>query len=449
MLVPDGWGGRVLLTGLTLITVAALCSHMQISVTSMAGLLMFSFPLAAATGLLESASSVMGPAGLVAAGAIGYHVLVTPRVKRGALHQAEEERFRAKQDLIRARTYPGWVPNAWYKLCDSKDIKVGAVKEIHALGRVFAVFRAADGSSKISVMDAHCPHMGANMAVGGRVVGDCLQCPFHQWEISGMDGSVANIPYDDKIPSKAKGRVWPSREFLNMILVYFDAEGREPPYEPVPIPEVSSGLYVASGGWDSRDIRMHIMEFTDNSGDTQHFPFLHSQMTIPWTDIPLPYIKVHHVASWDVDPDQGHIAYFRNHAKLQFGGSDIPNSGADATIVFVGPAGVVYFKFVLESMPEYPIYLIQTHLPKGPMQLQTQFRWYRHPAMSKILCSYVVNNWISQWKNDIAVWENKVHLPGPVLAHRDGPIMKTRRWGRQFFSESSKSVGAGSKDLDW
>lgn len=218
MFFPDGWGGRALLTGLTLITVAALCSHMQISVASMAGLLLFSFPLAAASGLLEKASSVLGPAGLVAAGAIGYHMFVTPSVKRSAVGKAEEERFRAKQDMIRARTYPGWVPNAWYKLCDSKDLKDGEVKEIHALGRVFAVFRAADGSSTVSVMDAHCPHMGANMAVGGRVVGDCLQCPFHQWEISGKDGSVMKIPYDDKIPSKAKGRVWPSREYAIPLL---------------------------------------------------------------------------------------------------------------------------------------------------------------------------------------------------------------------------------------
>ena len=48
------------------------------------------------------------------------------------------------------------------------------------------------------MLDAYCPHMGANIAVGGHVIGDCLECPFHGWQFRGSDGKVTKIPYADK-----------------------------------------------------------------------------------------------------------------------------------------------------------------------------------------------------------------------------------------------------------
>jgi len=36
------------------------------------------------------------------------------------------------------------------------------------------------------------------MGVGGRVRGDCLECPFHLWSFRGEDGKCTAIPYSDK-----------------------------------------------------------------------------------------------------------------------------------------------------------------------------------------------------------------------------------------------------------
>lgn len=36
------------------------------------------------------------------------------------------------------------------------------------------------------------------MAEGGRVNGDCLECPFHGWSFRGEDGNCDNIPYTEK-----------------------------------------------------------------------------------------------------------------------------------------------------------------------------------------------------------------------------------------------------------
>lgn len=76
-------------------------------------------------------------------------------------------------------------------------------------GEQFAVFRGMDG--EVYVLDAYCPHLGANLAVGGHVVGNCIECPFHGWIFSGKDGSCVKIPYAKKgdrvaFPVWAKGK---------------------------------------------------------------------------------------------------------------------------------------------------------------------------------------------------------------------------------------------------
>jgi len=66
------------------------------------------------------------------------------------------------------------------------------------------------------------------------------------------------------------------------------------------------------------------------------------------------------------------------------------------------------------------------------------------------MVKYVIDNWISQWANDIMVWENKIHLPKPHLVKGDGPFFKLRSWYNQFYSESSaKVLRCGSKELEW
>jgi len=91
------------------------------------------------------------------------------------------------KEHIRKQTYAlVGIPKGWYKLAELKDISPGQIKEVIALEKVFAVYRSQDGS-KVSVMNGFCPHMGAEFAMGGRVVGNCIECPFHSIQF-GHDG---------------------------------------------------------------------------------------------------------------------------------------------------------------------------------------------------------------------------------------------------------------------
>ena len=58
-------------------------------------------------------------------------------------------------------------PNGWFGLIQSEELAVGASTAVNALGQNFAIFRDEEG--KVHILDAYCAHLGANLAVGGKV----------------------------------------------------------------------------------------------------------------------------------------------------------------------------------------------------------------------------------------------------------------------------------------
>lgn len=57
-------------------------------------------------------------------------------------------------------------------------------------------FRTGDGVAH--VVNAFCPHLEAHLEVMGRVVGDCIECPFHGWKFRGKDEACTHVPYASK-----------------------------------------------------------------------------------------------------------------------------------------------------------------------------------------------------------------------------------------------------------
>ena len=110
----------------------------------------------------------------------------------------------------RLASYPHRYVNGWFRVMGSSELVAGQVKYIVAngmytmratltivspssvvtvllmllLGRHLAVFRG-DTDNSVKCLEAHCIHLGANMAIGGKVINNCLQCPFHKWSFDG------------------------------------------------------------------------------------------------------------------------------------------------------------------------------------------------------------------------------------------------------------------------
>ena len=359
---------------------------------------------------------------------------------KAALYAADEDAVAlSRKNKKRLASYPPGFPEGWYPICFADELKAaGAIKYVECLGLELATYRGEDGKAR--TLDAHCTHLGANLAIGGKVVGNCIECPFHCWRFDGANGNCTEIPYCETIPSLANTRHWETVEHHGLICIFYspvDERRLQPPYQLELVPEIVSGAHVARGR-RTEFVHMHIQEFAENSVDFQHFDPLHGGMTFPFTDIGIPYIRIRHEARWEPDEKQHHIARFHDIATLLFCGKEIPHSSAKATITFIGPGGLVVFRFVTELGN---IDLFQTHTPIDRVFLRVSFSWFADKRIPSFLVAYVVGNWISQWRRDVMIWENKVYLKKPVLVKGDGPVMKLRRWFSQFYPES--------QGIDW
>src|SRR3546814_725795 len=77
------------------------------------------------------------------------------------------------------------------------------------------------------VMSAYCKHMGADLSVGGDIVGNDVRCPYHHWTY-GDGGKCTGIASGDPIPRESNLASFPTAEHLGLIWVFF---GETPLYD--------------------------------------------------------------------------------------------------------------------------------------------------------------------------------------------------------------------------
>jgi cholesterol 7-dehydrogenase len=340
----------------------------------------------------------------------------------------------------RKATYPQQYPTGWYRMCNSSDVKKGQSKQLCFFETDFVVFRGEDG--KALVCDSICPHLGTNISVGAIVKGNCITCPFHGWEFSNVDGACTKIPYTTSIPSQAKLFTYHTVERYGMIAIWWNEDHRdeEPLYPFITVddfedtPDKKSKFeYRYSFPYPS--IKMHMQEFAENTVDVQHFGYLHGQMRIPFTYKAVPGIVIDHKASFNIGKEK-HQVEFGDNACLKLFGREIPNTRVQAKILFHGPGSIVLFRF---DTPMGRIYIWQTHTPNHHMDLDVMFNVWAEKMTPRFISWYITGNWISQWYNDVMIWENKIYLPKPLLVKGDGPVMKLRRWFQQFYNRDTMS----------
>ena len=83
-------------------------------------------------------------------------------------------------------------PKGWFQVAYSREVDSDQVIGLHYFGKRLICYRGASGTPY--VLDAYCPHLGADIAVGGTVSEDCIICPFHGWRFDSA-GSNVEIPY--------------------------------------------------------------------------------------------------------------------------------------------------------------------------------------------------------------------------------------------------------------
>lgn len=302
-------------------------------------------------------------------------------------------------------------PNGWFRVAYSHELARGEVRPLGYFGRDLVLFRDEAGAAR--VLDAHCPHLGAHLGVGGRVDGTGIRCPFHAWRWDG-EGRCDDIPYAKRIPPGARIRAWPVVERNGIVWIHHDRDGAAPTYA---IPEIPQ---LADPAWTPLEIRRWTvrsrwLDMNENAVDRAHFQFVHGTKTMPDTEVEL----------------EGHVLRCRSRMQQRTPRGVVEGS-LDTTDY--GPGlQTVHLTGIVETL------MVNTSTPIDEETTDTSFAYTVNAAGDEATArgvgAAIIRDLEKQMAQDIPIWEHKQYWERPLLCDGDGSFGVYRRWMRQFFRE--------------
>jgi nitrite reductase/ring-hydroxylating ferredoxin subunit len=303
-------------------------------------------------------------------------------------------------------------PRGWFQVAYADEIAPGQVQPLKYFGKDLVLFRGTSGA--LTVMDAHCPHMGAHLGHGGKVNGDAIACPFHAWEFDAT-GACSKVPYATRIPPRAAVPCWPVHEVNGLVMVWHDVDKQPPSWEIPLLPESNQDEWTPY--WRQRwQIRTHNQEMAENTVDTAHFKYVHGMKIKPEPHIVeanSPHLRM--VTKTIVETPSGDVAGELAVDCLGFGFSTSRFTGLVRTTVVASITPIdddfvdVRFSFAVH---------------KG------------HGAdIARGIGKAFTKEIARQLEEDKPIWENKIYLERPLLCDGDGPISVFRRWCKTFYPD--------------
>ena len=273
------------------------------------------------------------------------------------------------------------------------------------------------------MLDAHCPHNGAHLGVGGRVVGETLRCPFHAWEFD-TRGRCAKVPGRD-LPPRAGVGCWPARERNGAILAWFDEEKRPPSWEMDVWPERGSPRWTPFRRAGSWRIRVHVQDLVENAIDSAHFTHVHTHVMAETRSEGL--------------ETTGPTLVHRMHTRFAvFGLLKLLGPPPEGPLVTrLEGLGLVLIRTRIEGKKpiSYTSGYFVTPIDEEHVEVSAVFAVER--GMPRPIAWAIARKAIAESRvamdQDIPIFEHKVYRERPLLQATDGPILRYRSWVQQFY----------------
>lgn len=162
------------------------------------------------------------------------------------------------------------IPNQWYVILESTELKSAPIT-VTRLGEKMAAWRDSQGHPHV-VAD-QCPHRGASLGQG-RVMGGCIQCPFHGFEYDST-GRCTLIPANGRTaepPRAMHAHAYPTREAHAYIWIWWGEQRESYPELPW-FTDLDESYSFASlhDHWP-----VHYTRGIENQLDVVHLPFVHA-----------------------------------------------------------------------------------------------------------------------------------------------------------------------------
>jgi len=325
-------------------------------------------------------------------------------------------------------------PSGWFRVANSADVKPGEAIPGRYFGQDLVIYRGMSG--KAHVMNATCPHLGAHLGIGGTVQGEQIVCPFHGWRYA-SSGECTHAPRAKKVP-KAHIRAWHVTEVNEQIMVWHHKDGIAPTWDMPALEEVGKEGWLPLQFAYKWTIHTHVQELAENAMDVAHFTWLHPHLV---TDMHTSVFETDGATLQHVAEQKYSVFGFLKHLN----GSNSPNGPLDATLHGLG---VVVNRAQVKSQGVemaycYPFFV--TPIDEERIEATSYITVRKMPGLP-----FVAE--LIRWKaaregkitieQDIPIWEHKRFQHRPRLSDADGPIMKYRKWARQFYETVEPSEAA-------
>ncbi|NLA34385.1 MAG: Rieske (2Fe-2S) protein [Actinobacteria bacterium] len=312
-------------------------------------------------------------------------------------------------------------PRSWYAVARLADLAAGAVIERTVCGNDLVVFRTESG--RVAVLSAYCPHLGANLARGGTVVGEAIRCPFHslRWSPEGrcVGSEYPNNPeYPVGLPS------FQTIERFGFVFAWFDPDGGAPTYD---IPDLELD------GWTDPivatiPIATHVETIHENGVDSVHFDVVHG----------FPLSEPRH--------EERGTSF---HSEFHFATPNFLRAGpSEITTFFDTETHGLGYAHSLNTAGavglQYRVLLLTTPTRANHTDFTT-VTMVRRPAEGELIAGvpadevgeFMHRGAVGGVQQDVPIWEGLRYMERPRLVKGDGPIGRFRHWATQFHPADS------------
>lgn len=303
------------------------------------------------------------------------------------------------------------IPNGWFAVEWSKDLLRGQVKPIHYFDEDLVLLRTRSGEAR--VLDAYCPHNGAHLGHGGRVVGENIRCPFHAWQFDGATGKCASIPYCERIPPRAEVKAWPVCELNGMIFVWYHSEGTGPTWEVELMPEIGHADWSEPHTFEL-EVDVHVQDMHENNNDPVHFLYVHTATTTPPSEI-----------SYSEDR--------RTYRIVSETTSETP-FGTFETKLIRDSYGMGLTAVRTEGIGDAGLLMYSSTSPINSGRTLSRWLLTCTNDMIDLAGDDFMKGLTTGVLQDLPIWSNKVHRTRPMLCEEDTYLAEYRQWVRQYYT---------------
>ncbi|XP_042148702.1 cholesterol 7-desaturase nvd [Ixodes scapularis] len=310
-------------------------------------------------------------------------------------------------------------------------------------------------------MDAYCPHLGANLGVMGRVVGDCIECPFHGWRFRGEDGVCTHVPYASKgvifilqtwsctrllqiqrfvaflpPPAFVKAKTWISKEVYGLLLAWYHADGEKPTWDVNEPDEITSGRWRRTALYE-KQIHGIMQDIAENGADVNHFSHVHKASAFAGPKeyqrfASTSWLRRAMTFEFDVkwsEHDFKVLVSMDNRVKI-FGWTAL---STHTDLWQLGPALTV-----AQTTSSFGnLFYVISLTPRGPLDISTVIQTYDGRSLFWPIRRLMESATSTIVDQDTLIWDHKTFLKNPGLVKEDSAIKTFREWYAQFYSSKS------------